>query len=278
MKAVLLRHLTAFRHSRAFLGLSLALAWFCFYCVLVSTDGSGDSLMNKVISRHNFNFAFARSSTNSNPDVDPLEKDCTLNMPELRMSSLQLLLQPFNLRLIYPASQRALKLEATKNTGKCMAEILIDLLQPHGYGFFRQGNSISVNESTLKQERVQPQKGDSSPFQSSLVRMTFRAKVGEPLDLWVARDPLMRLRIEIQPLYGEAQNKETANLIGFNIQGYRDQEVWFFQKMKSRLGEEAQIDVKAGGHMWCLLTPVSLQGNEITLKMEFYYETILPTV
>lgn len=277
LTARLQKYFLAFRHSRVFLGLALGLAWLCFYCVLLSTDESGGSLMTKVIARHNYTLAIDRSP-NGKDNADALERECKLNAGELRMSSLQPILRDLGLRLVYPTSQRSLKLDAGKSTGRCMSEILLDLLQPHGFGFFRQGSYLYVTEATTKQERKQPEKAGSSPFQSTLVRTIIRAKVGEPIDLWVDRNPLMRLRIEAQPLYGESQAAATPNLIGFTIEGQRDQEPWFYQKMRSALGEESQIDVKAGGHMWCLLTPVSLEGNEITVKLEFYYETILPTV
>jgi hypothetical protein len=278
MKSALYRHLLAFRHSRAFLGLALGLAWLCFYCVLLSSGVSGGSLMNKVIPRSRYPSALDHPSNGTQDTVDPFEQEVRLSLTELRMSSLQPILQGvFGLRLTYPASQRSLKLDTTKSTGKCMAEILLDLLRPIGFGFFRQGKYVYVTESILKQERKEGEKGEASPFQASLVRMTLHAKVGEPLDIWVDRDPLMRLEIEAQPFYGESQSGSTPDLIGFTVKGHRNQEPWFFQKMQTRLGEQAQIDVKAGGHMWCLLTPVTLEGNEITLKLEFYYETILPS-
>jgi len=266
-------YLLAFRQSPLFFGAGLLLAWACFYVVLRGGDETESVRRDATLSSNSR--PQSSDATASAAPADVLEQEWkTCNVAVLRMSVLEKLLQEKGLRLVYAPAQRFLNLSPADYSGKYVAEVLVGLLRPHGLGFFRQGNSIYVTEMTLKQERKPARADGEMPLQSSLVRTTIRAKVSEPIDMWVDSDPLMRLRIVAQPFYGESQ----SNLVGLIIEGYRNQEQWFYQDLKTQMGEESLIDVKADGHMWCLVTPTALSGSEITLKMEFYYETMLASV
>ena len=262
-----------FRQSYFFTGVGLILAWGCLFAVLATGNDSGAdySFRNSMVRRNVVSHRVAAGPKAVSDAVDILEQECpNFSLSELRMRSLESLVAEAGLRLVYSKAQEGLKWKNVQYTNKYLSDILVDLFRPSGYGFFRQGSCIYVTEMTLKQERKEPKSNGESPLQSSLVRTTIHARVGEPIDIWVDNNPLMRLRILVQPAYGETQ----SNWMGIIAEGYRNQERWFYQKMKTEVGKELMVDVKAGGQMWCQIVPVSLSGKEITLKIEFYYETI----
>jgi hypothetical protein len=273
MKQSVTRYLILFRRSRVMLGVGLVLAWGAFFGALYA--GGGGTLFLQPASRRSQG-PVSPLPPASNP-VQILEQEWRFfNIPDLPMSSLKKVLNRYGLHLICTPSQASLKMKAGEYTGKYLAEILLDLFRPYDLGFYHQGPSLYVTEMTVKKDRKDPVEKGGEARQSNIVRTTVRAKVGEPIDLWVDNDPLIRLRVQVQPLYGEA---DKTDLINFSVDAYRNQMLWFSHNLKARLGEEAQISAKAGGQiMWCLITPTVLSGQDISYKMEFNYETLLSSI
>jgi len=268
-------YLHMFRNSSFFLGLGILLAWASFQAAL-ETGVSGAS---------NFSVRGLATIGSSPKSAVPIPKGAPLetidlfekeayawNFNELRMPSLKTILrEEKGLDLEFDEDYAKIKLKGADYSGKCLSDILIDLFQPHGLGFYRQGKTVHVTEMKLKRETLKLEKDGDAPLQSNQVRATVTGRVGDPIDIWVDSSPLMRLRIMVQPFYGETHSE----ILGITIEGYRDQIQWFYHNLKTHLGQDSIIDVKAGGHMWCLITPMELNKEEITLKLEFHYETIL---
>ena len=212
------------------------------------------------------------------PDAeDELEQECKVfNFPDLKIKGLAKLIgEMWGLQLEYPDSAVSLTLKGMGLGGKTRAAILLDLLRPHSYGFFRQGNVVHVVKAEFKgtAEDKQPTAGRNA-VKLSRFQVSFQAKVGEPLDLWVETNPLVRLRITAQPLYGEAR---TGREVGILVDARRDLEPWFQHKTEALVGQEASIEMKSRQVAWCTMTPQSIADQTISMKVEFYYEASVPS-
>ena len=212
------------------------------------------------------------------PDAeDELEQECSVfNFPDLKIKGLAKLMgEMWGLQLEYPDSALSLTLKGLGLGGQTRAAILLELLRPHGYGFFRQGNVVHVVKAEFKgtAEDKQPAPGRKA-VKLSRFQVSFQAKAGEPLDLWVETNPLIRLRITAQPFDGETS---AGREVGILVDARRDLQPWFQHKMETLVGQEASIEMKSRQVAWCTMTPQSIADQTISMKVEFYYEASLPS-
>lgn len=251
--------------------------WVCLYAGLRLTrepDANGFSAgEDKGRASEVEGFSLSENdASNGEATEDPLEAPCNIfNFPELTMSSLGVLVSNWGFRLEYPASARSLALEGNRMNGRSRAAILLDLLRPHGHGFCRQGGAIRVLPIDLKQTRKdRPVLG---PLKSSRLRTELKLKAGEAADLWVESEPLIRLRIIAQPLYGET---DTETEVVVTLEARRDFQPWFRQVLEMLPGQTASFEAKGRQNVWCLVTPKALESQIVTLEVDFYYEANLP--
>ena len=273
------RTIQSLRRSGSFLTLGLVLAWGSFYFALRSSNGP-----------HSLSFS---PDQNADPSVvaqispeeegdesasDPLEYEREhFACADLDMGALRVILGGEDFELHSPPALASTQFGARDYGGAALAEILLDLLRPLDYGFFRQGKEIHIVEMRAQRERRERGAGGES-YQSNKLKTTVRVRTGEAVDLWIDSSPLLRLRIVAQPLYGES----ATDRVMITVQGRRNQRAWFHHAVETRMDQAVRIDVKGAELMWCLITPSALEGPDsrtpsaITLEVEFYHESTIP--
>jgi hypothetical protein len=214
------------------------------------------------------------------PDTDVLEQETkAFNVREIRLSAMAKILAeaPYSLHLQYPDALKPATFPGAEYSGRSLAEILIEMLRPRQYGFYRQGQSLQVVEMQFKQES-KPGEGNKGTQQASTMHTILNVKSGEPLDLWIDGSPLLRLRLLAQPLYSENE----VGPIGIAIDGHLGREPWFSHRVEAWAGQKARIESRGAEIMWCVVTPLAVQAAgdhkvaEIKLEVEFYHESTLP--
>jgi hypothetical protein len=191
----------------------------------------------------------------------------TFNFPIVNINYMRTWLRDdLGLELDCPESAKGLTMKGLGLGGKAFAAILLELLRQHEYSFFRQGKAIHVVKAVFK-ETTEGVKGQGG-VKSYLMRTSFQAQSGEPLDFWVQTDSLVRLRLTALPLYGEMN---TGREVGLSLEARRDQQPWFQQELETSLEQQASVEMKGRQKAWCLITPKAISGQTITLEVEFYH-------
>lgn len=259
--------------------ISLAVAWACLYLVLRANDaqrggpralatGSGAEAGPQVL--------MPAIDTGLDDEQEPLERRFErFYVPELHISRLATILaaEGLGLQLEYPADLRDVSRAAEYARPVSTAEILYDMVAPLGYGFMRQGHTVRIVPMRVHRERRrrEAQSSTTRVFVANKVETDFRARAGEPLDIWLSLAPRLRLRLLAQPLHSEFE--DVARGVGMVAVGLREDEVWFRHQFETYLGRAGRIDVRATESMWCLLTPSQLEGEDISMQVELYYES-----
>ena len=148
------RFVKVIRRSEFFLAFGLLVAWWCFYEVMRECDLTHPALLSQTIPAQRIMPApdeRVKSSTDEPADI--MERPATINVPQMSLFSLAKILSASGLKLDYQAKDKDMKLDCPKQGDKVLAEILVDLLRPHGLGFFRQGDTIHLVKMTLTTEK-----------------------------------------------------------------------------------------------------------------------------
>ncbi|MFP4381122.1 MAG: hypothetical protein ACLFUS_11530 [Candidatus Sumerlaeia bacterium] len=196
------------------------------------------------------------------------------HFPDMPLPRLErILIENWELELVYPEEMSEMVLPAGNLSGKPLAGILLEMLQPKGYGFFRQGNAVHIIPMDLRHS--EKTMDDKTERQSSNLTTNFRTQVSKPLELWIGEDPLLSLKITIQPLFGE----EIVNPeMSIELEAMRNQQTWFYQKIETYLDQTGNLEVTGRQYVSCQITPTNLEENQwVNLKLGFNYETISNT-
>ncbi|NQU44974.1 hypothetical protein HQ520_16940 [bacterium] len=265
-------YLKSQRHSPAFVAACFLAGWLLFYLLLRAMQPALDNPTGGAWrSAENF---LAIAAAADQPDIPLLEREYKIfNCPSISVQALgKLLEEDWGLELDSPGVAPSLKLEGPRYGGRYVAAILIDLLRPHGYGFFRQRDTIHLVEAQIREDRRE--RPGIGAIKTCRYQTRLRAAAGEPIDLWIESEPLIRLRITAQPLFGETTEKTPE--VGILLEGRHNQRNWFHHSVETRLEQPVTMETKGRHPVWCLIKPTMVTEQEVILEVEFSYEASLP--